>query len=184
VSVYLIPSFERSLAQGDIFVNVPYWRPHRRTFEHPWPDVNSRGGFPMHHMLYDHAVIVTQTCDMPHAKDYLFVVCETAEQVVRTLTEGQSSPFTEEEFRKWIVSNLHPRYHFLEQFENNGSFLIPELVANFRRVFTLRAEYVREKLLPEQHRVLSMHDIYGAELGNRFGHFFSRVATERNMISS
>jgi hypothetical protein len=144
----------------------------------------------MNRILYDYAILVTQSCDILHAKDYLFVMLERADEKIRTLTASQADPltasqsglFTEDEFKKWIVNNLHPRFHFLESFTDEAGKLI-ELVANFRQVFTLRADYVREKLLPEGHRTLAMQDMYGTELGNRFGYFFSRVATDRNMQS-
>lgn len=181
MSIYFIPSDDSPPCQGDIFKLVPYWRPHNNP---DWPNVNIRGGFKMDYQLFDYAVLLTQTCDIHSAKDYLFVVLENAEALVRNLKESQGNPITESEFRTWIVNNLHPRFHFLERYEHNGAEIIPELVANFRRVFTLRAEYVIKKLMPDGHRLISMHDCYRAELGNRFGHFFSRVATEKNMESA
>ncbi|MGO9612951.1 MAG: hypothetical protein ACLPX5_07950 [Dissulfurispiraceae bacterium] len=184
MSIYRIPEQNTPLSQGDIFVNIPYWRPHRKTKESPWPNIDQRGNVVLDLQSNPYAVLATQTCDVAHAKELLFVVATTADVVVATLIANPGRPISEGEFRTWIVTNLHPRYHFFEQYRHDDHVIIPELVANFRRPFTLRSEYVVEKLIPDGHRVLSLEGIYSAEFGNRFGQYYSRVATERNMESS
>lgn len=187
-SPYLITRIDTPLKQGDIFRNIPYWRPHRKSKNDSWPDPTTRGGIPLDLQYNDFAVLITQTCDISSAKDFLFVVAVPAKDAAETLLNDPSSPITEEEFRKWIVKNRHIRYHFLEEFSVNEDrerkVILPELVVNFRRPFTLRADYVIEKLVVDGHRILSLQDIFSAEIGNRFGYYYSRIATDRQMISS
>lgn len=183
MAIYRIPAQDIPLTQGDIFINVPYWRPHRKTKEHPWPNIDQRGNVVLDLQRNSFAVLATQTCDIVRAKEFLFVVAMLASEQVSDLEANPDHPLTEAEFRNWIVPNIHPRYHFFEQYEVDGRVVIPELVVNFRRPFTLRSEYVLEKLLVDGHRVLCLEDIYSAEFGNRFGQYFSRVATDRNMES-
>lgn len=183
MAIYRIPVQDTPLTQGDIFINVPYWRPHRKNREHPWPNIDQRGNVVLDLQRNSYAVLATQTCDIARAKELLFVVATPASEQVTALEANPDHPVTEAEFRNWIVNNLHPRYHFFEQYMVEGRIVIPELVVNFRRPFTLRSEYVFEKLLPDGHRVLCLEEIYSAEFGNRFGQYFARVATDRNMQS-
>lgn len=183
MAIYRIPAQDTPLTQGDIFINVPYWRPHRKTREDPWPNIDQRGNVVLDLQKNSFAVLATQTCDIARAKELLFVVAMLASEQVADLEANPDHPVTEAEFRNWIVPNIHPRYHFFEKYEADGRVIIPELVVNFRRPFTLRSEYVLEKLLVDGHRVLCLEDIYSAEFGNRFGQYFSRVATDRNMES-
>lgn len=181
--IYRIPGENTPLTQGDIFSNIPYWRPHRKSKNHPWPSPRQRGNIVLDLQTSVFAILATQTCDIEHANEFLFIVAMPAEEVAQALEANIEHPISETEFRRWIVNNLHPRYHFFEQFELNGQVIIPELVANFRRPFTLRSEYVNEKLLPDGDRILCLEEMYGAEFGNRLGHYFARVATDRNMQS-
>ncbi len=183
MTIYRIPAQDTPLAQGDIFKNVPYWRPHRKTRDQPWPNINQRGNVVLDLQTNSYAILATQTCDIYRAKELLFVGATLASEQLTALEENEEHPITELEFRHWIVNNLHPRFHFFEQFEDNGNIIIPELVVNFRRPFTLRSEYVIEKLMPDGHRLLCLNEIYTAEFGNRFGQYFTRVATDRNMQS-
>lgn len=183
MAIYRIPGPDTALTQGDIFANVPYWRPHRKTKASPWPNIDQRGNIALDLQRNSYAILATQTCDIGHAKEFLFVVATTANEVIDALKANPDRPISEGEFRTWIVTNLHPRYHFFERYTDEDRVIIPELVANFRRPFTLRSEYVFDKLLPEGHRLLTLEGIYGAEFGNRFGQYYSRVATERNMES-
>ncbi len=184
MAIYRIPAEDSPLTQGDIFVNIPYWRPHRKTREDPWPNVDQRANIVLDLQTNSYAVLATQTCDITRAKELLFVVATHATELVAALEASPEHPMSEGEFRSWIVNNLHPRYHFFEQYVVDGRIIIiPELVVNFRRPFTLRSEYVLEKLLPDRHRVLCLEEIYSAEFGNRFGQYYSRVATDRNMES-
>jgi hypothetical protein len=181
--IYRLPVGNTPLAQGDIFSNVPYWRPHRKSKYQPWPNITQRGNIVLDLQTNEFAILATQTCDIARANELLFIAATTAEQVVQALETSDEHPMSEGEFRTWVVNNLHPRYHFFEQFDFDGKVIIPELVANFRRPFTLRSNYVKEKLLPDGHRILCLEEIYGAEFGNRFGQFYARVATDRNMQS-
>jgi DNA-binding cell septation regulator SpoVG len=181
--IYRILEKNTPLSQGDIFINVPYWRPHRKSKDLPWPNITQRGNFPLDLQTNAFAILATQTCDIARANEFLFIVAMPAEQVLQDLAKNIEHPMSETEFRTWIVNNLHPRYHFFEQFDSDGKIIIPELVANFRSPFTLRSDYVNEKLLPDGHRVLCLEEMYGADFGNRFGHYFARVATDRNMQS-
>lgn len=183
MSIYRIPEENTPLTQGDIFSNVPYWRPHRKSKDLPWPNVEARGNIALDLQTNAFAILATQTCDIARTRELLFINAMPAEQVGLDLAKNIEHPMSEAEFRRWIVNNLHPRYHFFEQFNLDGKIIIPELVANFRSPFTLRSEYVNEKLLPDRHRILCLEEIYGAEFGNRFGHYFARVATDRNMQS-
>jgi hypothetical protein len=181
--IYHFPEKNTPLTQGDIFSNVPYWRPHRKSKDLPWPNITQRGNIVLDLQTNAFAILATQTCDIARAKEFLFIGATPAEQVVQALAASDEHPMSEAEFRTWIVNNLHPRYHFFEQFDLDSKVIIPELVANFRRPFTIRSDYVNEKLLPEGHRILCLEEIYGAEFGNRFGQYFARVATDRNMQS-
>lgn len=183
MAIYRIPAQDSPLTQGDIFVNVPYWRPHRKTKDDLWPNINQRGNVVLDLQTNAYAVLSTQTCDITRAKEFLFVVATPASELVSALEANPEHPVSEGEFRSWIVNNLHPRYHFFEQHVMDGRIIIPELVVNFRRPFTLRSEYVLEKLLPDGHRLVCLEEIYSAEFGNRFGQYYSRVATDRNMES-
>lgn len=183
---YLFPSSHTPLKQGDIFVNIPYWRPHRKKKTDPWPNPTQKGGIPLDLQSNQYAVLITQTCDLSSAKEFLFVVAALAETTAEALKNDLDNPLTDVEFRNWIVRNRHIRFHFFEQFviEEQGEkkVILPELVVNFRSPFTLRADYVKERLLSD-HRILSLTDLYSAEIGNRFGYYYSRVATDRQMIS-
>ncbi len=181
--IYHTPEGATPLTQGDIFRDVPYWRPHRKTTNDAWPSPTQRGNIVLDLQTASYAVLATQTCDISRAKDLLFVVATPAEELVRILNDNEENPISEQEFRNWIVRNLHPRYHFFEQFMIDEQIVIPEMVVNFRRAFTVRTEYIVEKLIPDGHRVLCIEEIYRAEFGNRFGQYYARVATERNMQS-
>jgi hypothetical protein len=184
MAIYNIPAADTPLSQGDFFINVPYWRPHRKTLADPWPNVTQRGNLVLDLQSNSFAVLATQTCDIPRTKEFLFVAAYPATERADALETSGEHPMSEDEFRNWVVKNLHPRFHFFEQFVAEGRIIIPELVVNFRRPFTVRSEYVREKLLPDGHRVLCLSEIYSAEFGNRFGQYFARVATDRNMEST
>lgn len=182
--IYLVPEHDTPLSQGDIFKDVPYWRPHRKSKTDAWPNPTQRGNLVLDLQISAYAVLATHSCDVSKATEFLFVSAMPAEAVARALAGGEAQ-MSDQEFRNWIVKNLHPRYHFFERFVAGTEpeiEIIPELVVNFRNPFTLRAEYVKEKLMPD-HRVLCLQEIYGAEFGNRFGQFYSRVATDRNMES-
>lgn len=183
MSIYVLPAVDTPLSQGDIFVNLPYWRPHRKTKSDPWPSVSQRGNLVLDLQTNSFAVLATQTCDIPKAKELLFVSATLADEVAKALATSEEQPLSEEEFRHWIVRNLHLRFHFFERFEVDGRLVIPEIVANFRSPFTLRSDYVKEKLIPDGHRILCMQAVYSAEFGNRFGQYYARVATDRNMES-
>ena len=183
MAIYRIPAKDTPLSQGDIFIDVPYWRPHRKTKDQPWPNIDQRGNVVLDLQRNSYAVLATQTCDIARAKELLFVVATTASEAGGRSRSVPDHPVSETEFRNWIVINFHPRLHFFEKVEVDGVVIIPELVVNFRRPFTLRSEYVLEKLLVDGHRVVCLEDIYSAEFGNRLGQYFSRVATDRNMES-
>ncbi len=183
MAIYVIPAADTPLTQGDLFINVPHWRPGRKTKADPWPNVTQKGNLVLDLQSNSYAVLATQTCDIPRTKEFLFVAARPAAEHADALAAGDEHSMSEDEFRTWVVKNLHPRFHFFEQYEVEGRIIIPELVVNFRRPFTLRSEYVLEKLLPDEHRILCLNEIYSAEFGNRFGQYFARVATDRNMQS-
>jgi len=184
MSIYRLPLEDTPLYQGDIFVKIPYWRPHRKSKTDPWPSISQRGNLVLDLQRNAFAILTTQTCDIQRAKELLFVSASLASDLVAALVETEDRPISAEEFRNWIVPNIHHRYHFFEQFmDDDGNIIMPEIVANFRRPFTLRSDYVKEKLIPDGHRLLCLEEIYSAEFGHRFGQYYSRVATDRNMQS-
>ena len=183
MAIYRLPTEDTSLAQGDIFTNIPYWRPHRRSKNDPWPNISQKGNLVLDLQKFSFAVLATQTCDVGRAKELLFVGASLASELFDALVENAAQSISACEFRNWIVTNLHPRYHFFEQFSFEDHIIMPEILVNFRSPFTLRADYVKEKLISDGHRLLCLEEIYSSEFGNRFGQYYARVATDRNMES-
>lgn len=154
------------------------------------------GGLDLKKLTLEYAVVMTQDCDLE--KDHTnrsklaeaeeeegdhdkclpsILVCPGSPSL--RFKEGshleplglRMKPKSRKELDK-IQHNRTLRYHFLSQ---EPTLLVPDLVIDFKHIFTVSTDLLRERYAGKKHHIARLKCPYREDLSQRFAAFLSRV---------
>jgi len=146
-------------------------------------------------VTYDHAIVVTQDCDLEQDFRVRFPDEKPSDKLlpnilfcpVATAVELRGTTGITSDIWRRISQNKDERYHFLQAVEAGSDAQqsgLPELGIDFKRVFTLPTDelYLRIELGEAKRRSV-LQSPYLEHLSERLAHFNSRVALPEDHFS-